>query len=81
MNIHIDLPSGKTTNDLSITLDDGSKLTTMVKVDIRLRKNEIPSATIEFSLPGINTDAEVTVSKEHLEELAAAHGFDLVKKK
>lgn len=49
-------------------------------IDIRIRMKEIVSANLQFALPGIDTVAEVTISKEHLKELAAAHGFGLVAK-
>lgn len=63
-----------------VTLEDGTRLENIAAVDVRIRPDEFITAQIEFIIPAVDFVAEATVSESHLRELAAAHGFDLVKK-
>ncbi len=63
-----------------ITTEDGTELEHICAVDISIRPNESIKARLEFTLVPLSILAEAVVSEEHLRELAAAHGFDLVKK-
>ena len=63
-----------------IIVETGEELENVTAVDIKVRPGEPIMATLEFCFPHTDIVAGVTVSEEHLRELAAAHGFDLVKK-
>lgn len=80
MKIHIKSFTGKA-NDSTITLvEDGKEIENISAVDIQFRPGKEVTATLQFGFLPVDVIAKAVVSEQHLRELAAAHGFDLVKK-
>lgn len=78
MKINIKSDGGANT---TITTEDGKALPCCVAADISIRPEQIVEAQLRFVLPAIDLKGcEATVSEAHLRELAAAHGFDLVRR-
>lgn len=62
-----------------VTLASGELLEHITHCDISLNAIKGPVATLRFIVPDISVHAQATVSEEHLRELAAAHGYALVR--
>jgi len=76
VKVHIVSADGICDNAV-IALEDGTRLAHVMALDLVLRPKELVKAQVTFSLPRVDVVGEVTVSEEHLRELAAAHGYDL----
>ncbi|MDO8313071.1 MAG: hypothetical protein Q7T25_14145 [Sideroxyarcus sp.] len=79
MKIHIKTEDGFP-DEKTITLDDGSTLANVLAADIRIRPDEVVTATLTFMLPWADLNIKATVTEAHLRELAETHGFILLKK-
>lgn len=68
------------TNDTIFQLEDGTRLEFVKKATICMeaRDSEV-TVELEFCMIEVETYAEVTISKEHLTELALAHGYRLMR--
>lgn len=81
MKIRISSPDGTAAN-AKVELEDGSRLDHVTDIVIRgSGRSGVITADLRFSCPGLDfAGLSATVSEEHLRELAAGHGFDLVKR-
>ena len=80
MRIRVSSPDGTAANG-RIELEDGTELQHVTEVAIRGdAAGGVFCAIVTFALPIVDVKGmEATVSEDHLRELAAAHGFDLVR--
>jgi len=80
MHTHINIKNtGGRFDGTTVTLADGTVLGGIGDIKVYIKSGHPNSAEVTFLLPIIDIDAEITVSKEHLTELAKTHGFKLVK--
>ncbi len=74
----INVESDGTYQGTKVALEDGTPVEFVGAMDIELRATHIPVARVTFLMPKMHIrGAQVTVSEEHLLELADAHGFTL----
>jgi hypothetical protein len=70
-----------TGNMVSVLTDDGTDLGSNISaIDIKIRPDEIITATVEFGLLTTDIKAQLGVTESHLRELASHLGFDVVLK-
>ena len=76
MKVHIVSEDGISANT-RIELEDGTPLRNVAALSLLFSIGKVVQAEATFVLPRVDVIGHVTVTEEHLRDLAAAHGYEL----
>jgi len=70
---------GPLSHSVTATLADGTPISGITQIDIRIAPNDIVRAEVEIMVEAVDVEAHPLLTLETLRQAAAAHGYNLVK--